>query len=243
MYFEKFQNFEMRYISNLSGAYIAKNEHVLKNLQLNRLTRKILEKCVYGTPVFKLGDEGLKILLISGIHGNELPPQVAQIELLNQLHDKKLNHTIYLIPFASPKSTMNNERTFNSMDLNRSAHIKNSLSNAIIEFALNEGVNFIADFHSTSYNSNPGREAVFSSKAPSPESFLIANHISQNVGSDVIFCNFAGSNYKGAVEDVSNLKGIPAVTAEVLSPFASVGDGSSQKSLMQMKSFLDYFGI
>ena len=55
--------------------------------------------------------------------------------------------------------------------------------------------------------------------------------------------DFAGSQYKGAVEDVSNLRGVPAVTCEVLSPFASVGKGSVERSLMQMKSFLSYFGI
>ena len=63
------------------------------------------------------------------------------------------------------------------------------------------------------------------------------------MGCDIITFEFAGSSYKGAVEDVSNLKGIPAVTCEVLSPFASVGVGSVERSYSQMKSFLNYFGV
>ena len=65
----------------------------------------------------------------------------------------------------------------------------------------------------------------------------------KNGGDHIITFEFAGSSYKGAVEDVSNLNGIPAVTCEVLSPFASVGIGSVKRSYTQMKSFLNYFGI
>ena len=144
---------------------------------------------------------------------------------------------------AVPKSTMNNERTFNSMDLNRSAHIKNSLSNLIIQKIEELHIDFVGDFHSTARNSNPGFESIFSSKSPSPESFLIANFISKDVGSRIISFDYAGSSYKGAVEDVCNLKGIPAITAEVLCPFANVGKGTVEKSYMQMESFLNYFGI
>lgn len=246
MYFEKieeFSNLEMSYISDLSRGFISRNKNILKNLELNKFTQFIYEKCVYGTPIFKLGNGGNKILILSGIHGNELPPQIANVVLLNQLLEKKLNHTLYFIPFACPKSTMNNERTFNSMDLNRSAHINNSLSNLIIQTVESLGIDFVGDFHSTAYNSNPGIESVFSSKSPTPESYLIANHISRNVGSEVLSYDFAGSSYKGAVEDVCNLKNIPAITCEVLSPFSDVGEGAVLRSFAQMNSFLSYFDI
>lgn len=246
MHFEKigeFANLEMGYVSDLSRGYISRNKQLLSELTLTPLTQFILEKCVHGTPMFKLGDGGNKILVLSGVHGNELPPQIASLKLLNELIDKDLNHTVYFIPFASPKSTMNNERTFNSMDLNRSSHIKNSQSNLIIQKILDLGINFVGDFHSTAYNSNPGFESIFSSKSPSSESYLIANYISRDVGSEVISFDFAGSSYKGAIEDVSNLNGVPAVTCEVVCPFANVGVGTVEKSLEQMKSFLAYFGI
>ena len=246
MYFkkiEKFDNLEMDYISNFSGGYISRNRNLFEKLELSELTQFILEKSVFGTPIFKLGDGGNKFLILSGIHGNELPPQIANIQLLNELKNKDLDDTIYFIPFASPKSCMNNERTFNSMDLNRSAHINNSLSNLIIQCIDKLEINFVGDFHSTAFNSNPGIESIFSSKSPTPESFLIANYISQDVGSEIISFDYAGSSYKGAIEDVCNLKGIPAVTCEVLCPFANVARGTVEKSFSQMKSFLAYFGI
>jgi len=240
---ENFDNLEMSYISDFSGAYIARNKNLLNELNLNPLTQFILEKSVFGTPIFKLGSGGNRLLILSGIHGNELPPQIANVKLLNELIKEDLNNTLYFIPFASPKSTMNNERTFNSIDLNRSAHINNSLSNLIIKAILDLKINFVGDFHSTARNANPGFESVFSSKSPTPESFLIANYISRDVGCDVISFDYSGSTYKGAVEDVCNLKGIPAITAEVLCPFANVARGSVERSFAQMKSFLSYFGV
>ena len=240
---EGFGNLEMSYVCDFSGGYISRNQNIFGELELTGLTRFILEKCVYGTPIFKLGNSGVKILVLSGIHGNELSPQIANVKLLNEMIGSDLNNTLYFIPFASPKSTMYNERTFNEMDLNRSAHITNSLSNLIVKMVEDLGIDFVGDFHSTAFNANPGIESVFSSKSPSPESYLIANYISRDVGSEIISFDFAGSSYKGAVEDVCNLKKVPAVTCEVLCPFGNVGRGTVDKSFAQMKSFLNYFGM
>ena len=87
---------------------------------------------IYGTPIFKLGNRGNRILVSSGVHGNELSSQIANLNLLNEFVEKELSHTVYFIPFVAPKASMLNERTFNERDLNRSAHIKNSLSSLII---------------------------------------------------------------------------------------------------------------
>ena len=245
MYFEKvedFNNLEVGYISNLSGGYISKNTHIFDNIELNKLNRFILEKSVYGTPIFKLGEGGNKLLILSGVHGNELPPQIANIKLLNELVAEKINNTLFFIPFAAPKATMDNRRFFNTLDLNRSAHVNNSLSNVIVQKIEELGINFVGDFHSTAFNSNPGVESIFSTKSPTPESFLIASYVSKDVGCEIISLDSAGESYKGAVEDVCNIKGIPAITGEVLSPFSIVGDGSVERALLQMKSFLSYFG-
>lgn len=240
---DRFDGLKMGYVCDFSGGYVSRNPNLFSQIELTELNKLILEKSVFGTPIFRMGDGGKRILMISGIHGNELPPQIACLKLMNELFGHELSNTLYFIPFAAPKSSMNIERTFNEMDLNRSAHIKNSLSNLILQTALELEIDFAGDFHSTSQNSNPGFESIFSSKSPSPESFLIANYISRDVGSEIISFDFAGSSYKGAVEDVCNLKGIPAVTCEVLSPFGNVANGSVEKSLAQMRSFLDYFGI
>lgn len=246
MEFEKvsqFDNLEVSYVCDFSGGFISRNKNLFSKIELTNLNKFILEKAVFGTPIFKMGSKGTKIFIVSGIHGNELSPQIASLKLMNELIGCELSHTLYFIPFAAPKSSMNSQRTFNDMDLNRSAHIKNSLSNLILQAALNLDVDFVGDFHSTAANSNPGFESIFSSKSPSPESYLIANYISRDVGSEMIAFDFAGASYKGAVEDVCNLKSIPAVTCEVLCPFGNVVKGSVEKSLSQMKSFLRYFGI
>lgn len=240
---EEFGNLEMSYISDFSGGYVSRNKAILNNLELNKFTQFVLEKCVHGTPIFKFGNKGNKILILSGIHGNELPPQVANVRLLNEMVHRNLNNTLYFIPFASPKSSMNNQRTLDTMDLNRSAHIKDSLSNLIVRTVEELGISFVGDFHSTSFNSNPGIESIFSSKSPCPESYLIASYISQDVGCEVLSVDFAGSSYKGAVEDVCNLNGIPAITGEVVCPFANIGEGTVEKSYAQMVSFLEYFGF
>lgn len=240
---DDFNGLEISFISKNSGGYISKNKHIFEKIELTPLNQFILEQTVYGTPIFKLGNGGANILIISGIHGNELPSQIASLKLLNELVNSNLDNTIYMIPFAAPKATMNNERTFNSRDLNRSAHIKNSLSNLIMQAIDELKINFVGDFHSTAKNSNPGIESIFSSRNPSPESCLIANYISTRMGSKIICFEIAGKIYKGAIEDACNLKGVPAITGEVLSPFALVGNGSVEKSFCQMKSFLSYFGI
>ena len=239
---EEFGNLEMSYISDLSRGFISRNTNLFKNLEMNRFTQFLLEKCVYGTPIFKLGNGGNRILILSGVHGNELPPQIANVKLLNSLLFEDLRNTLYIIPFASPKSTMKNERTFNGMDLNRSAHINHSLSNLIVREVENLGIDFVGDFHSTAFNANPGCEAIFTSKSPSAESYLMANYISRDVGSEIISFDYAGSSYKGAVEDVCNLNGIPAITCEVLCPFGNVGKGTAERSFAQMNSFVSYFG-
>ena len=112
MDFEKVEcvdNLEMSYISNLSGGYISRNTHVFNQIELNELNKFILEKSVFGTPIFKLGHGENKLLILSGIHGNELPSQIANIRLLNELVDKKINGTVFFIPFAAPKATMDNK--------------------------------------------------------------------------------------------------------------------------------------
>ena len=126
---DDFNCLKMSFISNNSGGYISKNKYIFEKIELTHLNQFILEQAVFGTPIFKLGSGGVNILMISGIHGNELPSQLASLRLLNELINTKLENTVYIIPFAAPKATMNNERTLNSRDLNRSAHIKNSLLN------------------------------------------------------------------------------------------------------------------
>ncbi|MDL2246042.1 succinylglutamate desuccinylase/aspartoacylase family protein [Methanobrevibacter sp. OttesenSCG-928-K11] len=236
-------NIKLSYVSKESGAYVFKNKFISSSISLSPSTNFVLNKALYGTPIFKFGNNGDKLILVSGVHGNELSSQVASLFLFEHLLNLDFDGVIYLIPFAAPLATMNNSRRYNSKDLNRSAFIEGSITNEIIKIAENLKVDAVADFHTTALNSNPGRESIFCSENPTKESLTIANHINNDVGSVVINFDKAGFPYKGAIEDESNLKGIPSITCEVLSPFGSIKKGSIERSYLQMKSFLSYFNI
>ena len=92
-----FKNVEMSYVSFLSKGYIARNRNIFEKINLTPFSKFILKSCIYGTPIFKMGSSGKKLLILSGVHGNELPPQLANLKLLNQLMNMDLNNTIYFM--------------------------------------------------------------------------------------------------------------------------------------------------
>lgn len=236
-------NFELSFISLDSGGYIAGNNNLFKEIPHDDLFKLILKEAVKGTSIIKIGSGNPKVMIVSGIHGNELPPQLASLNLIKELSNKIINGTIYIVPFAAPKSTMENKRSFKGMDLNRSTHKRGSLSNLILKKIQELGVIALADFHSTSISSNPGREGVFCSLNPCKSSQLIGEYISKKTNSKLLWYEIAGSSYSGALEDECNLIGIPAITCEVVSPFGYILKNSPKHSLAQMKSFLSYFKI
>lgn len=226
-----------------SGGYISANKVLYKNIPNDDLFKDLLSIAVKGTPIIKIGNMGPKVMIVAGIHGNELPPQLACLYLINYLLSNELRGTVYLIPFAAPNATMNNSRSFNGMDLNRSTLDEGSISNIIYNIVVSENIEAVADFHSTSLNSNPGRESVFSSSHPTEESYDIGRYIASKVGCQLINYTDAGILYKGALEDECNKRGIPAVTCEVLSPFGFLNKNSYKRSLLQMYEFLTFFNI
>lgn len=231
------------HISQESGGYISANSAVFGSIPHNKTSKKVLIEAIKGTPLIKFGEGGPSVMIISGIHGNELPPQIASLILINELKDFQLNGTVYIIPFSSPKATMYNSRWFNSADLNRIANIDGSLSNLIMKKIKELGIKSVGDFHSTAPNSNPGKEGIFCTMKPSPESFHIGKYISDNTHSEILSYDHAGSAYQGAIEDECNISNIPAVTCEVLCANGSITEEAYKKSLKQMKYFLSYFDI
>jgi predicted deacylase len=241
--------FDISHIPNGSGGYISGNTTIFKKLPNNHITRQILKESTKGTPLLRFGSGSPKLMLIAGIHGNELPPQIAILHLIMKLEKlsfdelDKINGTIYIIPFSAPKATMNSSRLFNKSDLNRSAKIEGSVSNTILEKIKDLKIDSVADFHSTAPNSTPGKEGVFCTTKPSPESTLIAEYIVNGTKSEVLKSIHAGGTYKGAMEDESNIIGIPSVTCEVLSPNGVATKRACNRSFLQMKYYLSYFGI
>lgn len=237
-------NFELKLLSKNHGADITRNNILMGYIEESIFSNFIIRMVKESLPLFKFGNGNPKIGLVSGVHGNELPPQIASIILIEKLFETpKIEGTIYMVPFASPIATMNNVRRLNHRDMNRSAHRSGSTTNIILNNFLKEGLDAVADFHSTALLSNPGCESVFCSKNPNLKSMEIANFITKFTGSKLISYDNAGATYAGALEDELNINGIPAVTCEVLSENSTVSQGSIERALFQMNTFLKLFDI
>jgi len=234
---------DIKIIYKGSGGYLEKNAVMKGYIRDNPSFRGLFECSRMGTPLVKLGGGRPCVMVTAGVHGNEIPPQLATLELIKSLAPLDITGTVYIIPFAAPWSTMNNTRWFKGVDLNRSSHAPGSVTNTIFKVAVDLNVDALGDFHSTAPRSNPGRESVFCSKKPCRRSYLIAKYISRMGSSDVIVYENAASHYKGALEDECNLAGVGAVTCEVVSKNGSLTLGSLERSLLQMKAFLKYFNI
>lgn len=235
--------YKLQIISKKTAGNLQENHIFLENLQKNRLTCKILDSAKEGTPLIRIGKGSPKIMLTAGIHGNELSPQIAAFLLAQKLTEGDAKGTVYLIPFAIPFATMKSSRRFKGFDMNRTAFKEGSLSNEIIKVARDLKLDSLADFHATNPYSNPGVESIFCSKKPCMESYKIAEHINKTTKSKIICHKNAGTLYKGALEDECNLSNIPAVTCEVVSHNGKVDPGSYERSYMQMRTYMGYFGI
>lgn len=234
---------DVKIIYRGSGGHLEKNVVIGNYLKLNPSFRRLFEYSRMGTPLVALGEGKPSVMITAGVHGNEIPPQLASLELIKSLAPLDIKGTVYIIPFAAPWSTMNNTRWFKGVDLNRSSHAPGSVTNTIFKVAVDLNVDALGDFHSTAPRSNPGRESIFCSKKPCKISYLIANYISRLGSSDVIVYENAASHYKGALEDECNLGGVGAVTCEVVSKNGLLAPGSLERSLLQMRAFLKYFNV
>lgn len=234
---------EIRIISPETAGDLRENHTFTNHLVEGYLTDKFLDAALEGTPMIKMGEGNPKIMLTSGIHGNEFSPQIAALMIAQKLEKKKINGTVFIIPFAIPYATMMTLRRFKGFDMNRAAFKAGYLSNEIIKVAKNLKLDSLADFHATKPFSNPGVESIFCSKKPCEESLKIAEHINKATSSKIICHKRAGTLYNGALEDECNLSGIPAVTCEVVSHNGKVDPGSHERSYLQMKAYMSYFGI
>ncbi len=230
-------------LSHRTGGRINENLVLMDQFHHSDVSLKLVKAARYGTAMFRIGEGFPKVMLTAGVHGNELPPQIAALRLADSLVKKDLKGTVYIIPFAMPQATMENSRRFKGFDMNRTASKEGYASNKILKATDKFNTVSLADFHSTKPRSNPGIESVFCSKKPSPESVHIAKYITDEMHSKIICHQSAGSLYSGALEDECNLKGTASVTCEVVSENGEINPKSIERSYLQMVSYLKYFGI
>jgi len=235
---------KVKIINKDTGGDISKNSLLMKYIKKTVLEKQIISKAKYGTPMVRFGNgNGFKVLIVAGVHGNELPAPAAAMKLINYLNGRSINGTVYVVPFVIPYNTAHTIRFWHGKNPNSIANIYGTPTNIIANLAVKLHVNAIGDFHSTKPGGDPGKKSVFSTLVPTPESYNIAWYISKKTGSNLIVYKKAGTEYPGALEDVSNLRGIPAVTCEVISSHGTLNLNKVNSSFNQMITLLKYFKI
>lgn len=232
---------KMKIIISGTGGTVTNNYYIKKNIPQSQLTSQIIALSKKGTPIIRFGNgSGPKVMIVAGVHGNELPSQIAAVKLANYLKGKSINGTVYIVPFVVPSNTAKTVRYWKGKNLNRVANVAGTPTNKILNLAKRLNISVLGDFHSTQPGGVPGKMAVFCSKHPTYKSYSIAKYISKKTGSSLIAYDQSGAEYPGALEDTTNLAGIPAATCEVLSPHGVVKSGSVTKSYNQMIALLKY---
>lgn len=224
-----------------SGANVLKNRMIKANVPNSALVKKIIKLAKSGTPVIMFkGGNGKTVFITSGCHGNEIPSQVAAMKLIKYLETHSIKGTVYVMPFMNPKGTAANVRDYKGVHLNKKANKKGTISYKTVQLIKKFKCNAYGDFHATRPGGKPGKDLVFGSYKPTKKSATIAKYISKKAKVKYKIYKNAGAEYPGALEDEVNLKGIPAVTCEVISPHGKIKKGSVNKSLLMMKTLLKY---
>ena len=224
-----------------SGANVLKNKRIKANVPDSALVKKIIRLAKSGTPVIKFkGGKGKAVFITAGVHGNEIPSQVAAMKLIKYLETHYIKGTVYVMPFMNPKGTAANVRDYKGVHLNKRANKKGTISYKTVKLIKRFKCDAYGDFHATRPGGKPGKDLVFGTYKPTKKSATIAKYISKNAKVKIKIYKKAGVEYPGALEDEVNLKGIPAVTCEVISPHGKIKKGSVSKSLLMMKTLMKY---
>lgn len=234
--------------SSTAGNVLANNQinryFINNSIRRNEELMDCISQTKYGSIVFTTGSGRNELLLVAGVHGNELASQSALIKLMEKIitKDVKIKCKLHIIPFLIPYTTMTNSRKYHGEDMNRHAHL-DGITKEIVDYADNNHITALCDCHSTDPNNKPGFASVFCSVKPLIDSSKIATKICLDTQSTILPIKEAGMILKGAVEDESNLRGIPAVTCETVCENGKVNDEAVKFSYNQAISFLNYFGV
>ena len=223
-----------------SGGDIKNNRKIRANIPDSALVKKMVRLAKKGTPMIKFkGGSGKRVFITAGVHGNELSSQVAAMKLIKYLQSHPVKGTVYIMPFIHPKATAKNVRDY-KVKLNSKADVKGTISYKTVNLITKFKCDAYGDFHCTKPGGNPGKNVAMGTYNPTEQSAVMAKFIAKKSKVNYLIYNVAGEEYPGALEDVVNLKHIPAVTCEVITPHGKIAGGSVGKSLSMMKSFLKF---
>ena len=205
---------------------VMKNPAIKKYLNNTSFNQKMVSKLKQGSLVYRFGNgKGKTILICGGIHGNEPQGPLAVIKFMNYLKNKKINGTVYIVPFAIPVDTEKNSRNYvrssKHYDPNREFNIAGTPANKILKFALVHKVDYIIDVHAGTEVNSTG--LVYFQKDSEKK---WASYIQKKTGA------IAKTNpQKGTFRSEASKKGIRAITMEVDKKF-NIGKTSDKESKM-----------
>lgn len=207
---EQFPNMEFIYLDYKIGGDVTRNSEIVANIPKTELSSKIFEMEKQGSVVVKLGNGGAPVLLIcAGIHGNEEEANIAAMKYLEFVQNQNFNGTLYVIPFALPKTTAVNSRYYNGQDPNRIANYPGTPGYNIVQFAIQNGVQYILDLHSGSDVGSKG--LIYYTTSYYPAEINWVNFVKLKTGCNVI----SGIGEPGMIRIVAHKAGINTITVEV----------------------------
>ncbi|WP_297898284.1 succinylglutamate desuccinylase/aspartoacylase domain-containing protein [Methanobrevibacter sp.] len=242
LFFDK-NSISIDYINSENGANVKENiilkDNIIKYTNNSNFTNSIIESAKHGTPVIRFGNgEAPVTFIVAGVHGNQIPPQLATLRLIDYLENNKIHGTVYIVPFAAPSLTASNEKLLNGENLNTVADDVGTPTNDIVTYAISKNSNVVGDFHSTAPGAVPGHNVIMCSQYPTYESYIYALEMTKFLNEGFELHKIAGVDYEGAVEDVLNIEGTPSVTGLSTSPHGEVASGSVENSFNQMLALL-----
>ncbi len=230
------QEAEVEIIEDIPGGDVSKNTELIKHLTQNPLNSEIIEMGKKGTPLIKLGDGSKpRIMLTAGVHGNELPPQIAALNLIGDLNNTGLNGTVYVVPFTAPQASAQNSKLHEGENLNLVADAPGTATNIIINVAKELKINALADFHATS--THPAENSVI--YFLDVRSSSMAVYINKKSNSRLL----AHIYNPGTLIAAANNNDIPTILCEVESPDGLATEASIHYAYHQMKAFLEFHRV
>lgn len=213
---------------------------IRKNMPNNYWVKKAVAATKTGLPLLTFkGGKGKTVFITAGVHGNEIPPQVAVMRLIAYLSAKPIKGTVYIIPFVNIKAAYHQVR-LTEYDFNRVANIGGTVSNRIVNLIVKLKCDAYGDFHSTESLGDPGLNIILGFN--NPKSAKLTNYLAKSCNVHKRF-HYTGGIHLWTLADWATYKGIPTVLCEVISKVSTVSKFNSGLSYKMMNRFLKYNSI
>ena len=196
---------------------VLKNKKISKYMPKTNLSKKIVSMCKKGSVIIKIGKGKPKLLITAGIHGSEPGANIATLRFIEKIKNKKINGSIYIIPFLIPKDTSLNKRvwynpkTKSSADPNRISNKVGTPGYKVVQFAKKNNITSIIDVHTGYGLSGYKNGFIFANKNPTKKEKQWIKYIKKNANPYIQY-NFPKN---GMVRSYSRNNGIDTLTLEV----------------------------